>query len=779
MQRPSVVVLAWLVTVLACAWLALFRASVVSDVSQFLPRNGAGAELLDDFYASAAARLILIGLQGDTVEARAETSRRLAEALRLTGLFVRVANGSEQLGADEQRALFTHRYLFSSQLDAEKFTAEGLRTALQERLRELQSPASVLGKRLLPEDPTGELLPLLRFWLGGYRQPDSRLGVWFSQKGERALLLVETRTSGLDPQAQAPVVQAIEDAFTAARSNTAVTLLLAGPGVIASASEKIIRDEATWLSIGSSVFVLVLLIVSYRSPLIVLLSLLAPVSAVLVAMAVVRLLFGGIHGITLGFGCTLMGIAVDYPIHLLSRMHGGETAMATLRRIWSTLLLCVVTTAIGYLPMLSGDFPSLTQLAVFSISGLATTVMFTRYVLPQLLPPAWHPPDIGRAWMMPLLRRLGSAGRIVACIIVLLASAAVLTFVAPPRWENDIAALSSIPHSVLAHDELLRADLKAPEPGQMIVIRAPDAELALQKSEALAARLRALVEEGGLSGFEAPSFYLPSLETQRTRQAILPSRDKLEAELGRAQAGLPFKPDLFAPFLDAVEKARTGPLATPDNLAQTPLRLRLGVLLFPRREGWTAIVPLSGVADPTRLADFAASFGDAAIRYVDLRAETNRLIIEFRNGALLKLAGGAVLLFVVLWAGLKSWRRTLAVLLPVPLAILADLAIVSLLGQRISLFHLVSVLLVIGTTSDYSLFFNRTDLDAADRKRNLQALLLCWSTTVAGFGLLSLSSIPVLQAIGTTLTAGLTAGLLLAALLTQPDLRPLSVRPKN
>lgn len=91
MQRLSVVVVAWLATVLACAWLALFRTSVVSDVSQFLPRNGAGAELLDDFYASAAARLILIGLQGDTVEARAETSRRLAEALRLTGLFVRVA----------------------------------------------------------------------------------------------------------------------------------------------------------------------------------------------------------------------------------------------------------------------------------------------------------------------------------------------------------------------------------------------------------------------------------------------------------------------------------------------------------------------------------------------------------------------------------------------------------------------------------------------------------------------------------------------------------------
>ena len=421
--------------------------------------------------------------------------------------------------------------------------------------------------------------------------------------------------------------------------------------------------------------------------------------------------------------------------------------------------------------MVSRDFPSLTQLAVFSVAGLATTVVFTRYVLPELLPAAWRPPEVGRIWQLPVLENPGLAARAAVCLLVLVPSVLVLTLVAPPRWENDVAALSPVPPSILARDAALRADLQAPEPGQMIVIRAVDAEDALRKSERVAGRLRAAVSDGVLAGFDAPSSYLPSRQTQQARQALLPDGDRLEAALAQAQAGLPFRPGLFTPFVDAVERTRSAAPATYDDIMQTPLGLRLGALLFPRGDGWTAIIPLADVRDPAAMETVAASSDDAAIHFVDLRSEANGLIIRFRDAAMLKLAAGAGLLFVVLWAGLGSWRRTLVVLLPVSLALLADLAIISLIGQRISLFHLVSVLLVVGTTSDYALFFNRYNLSEAERGRNLRALLLCWGASLSGFGLLSLSSIPVLQAIGTTLAVGLTMGLLLASVLPQPGLR--------
>jgi predicted exporter len=258
----------------------------------------------------------------------------------------------------------------------------------------------------------------------------------------------------------------------------------------------------------------------------------------------------------------------------------------------------------------------------------------------------------------------------------------------------------------------------------------------------------------------------------------------LQADLDRAQAGLPFKPGLFAPFLDAIEAARTGPLLAPQDLVDTPLGLRLGGLLFQNDSGWTALLPLTGIADAKRLTELIASLGDPDIRYIDLRGETNRLGVEFRDTALLRLGGGTVLLFLVLWVGLKSPARALTVLLPVALAGEADLLVLSLLGEHLSLFHLISLILVVGISIDYNLFFSRVflsraDPDVADRRRTLRALGLCCATTVAGFGPLSFSSLPVLEAIGSTVAIGVIAGLLFAIALSRPVLPPVPQGPKT
>ena len=81
------------------------------------------------------------------------------------------------------------------------------------------------------------------------------------------------------------------------------------------------------------------------------------------------LLFGSLHGITLAFGMTLLGVAVDYPLHLFSHLRDDETPQSTLRRVWPTLRLGVLTTALGYLAMVFSDFDGLRQLAVFAIGG--------------------------------------------------------------------------------------------------------------------------------------------------------------------------------------------------------------------------------------------------------------------------------------------------------------------------------------------------------------------------------------------------------------------------
>jgi len=99
--------------------------------------------LLEQLRSGPTTRLILLGLAGDSETARAAVSQRLTERLRASGRFARVANGADALPEAELQALFVHRYQLSPTVASERFTVEGLRAGLRQRLAELQSPLAV------------------------------------------------------------------------------------------------------------------------------------------------------------------------------------------------------------------------------------------------------------------------------------------------------------------------------------------------------------------------------------------------------------------------------------------------------------------------------------------------------------------------------------------------------------------------------------------------------------------------------------------------------------
>lgn len=757
----------WFISLLGCAWLA-FATTIATDLSLFIPKTNPTAQLLTALQAGPAARLILVGLEGGSEPSRAATSRALAEGLRKNDFFLRVANGAQSLDDHRQQRLFAYRYLLSPTVTPNQFTSTALRHDLQQRLRELSSPLSTLQKRLLPSDPTGELMTLLETWQGGHGQPEQRHGVWFSPQGKRALLLVETQAGGFDPQAQQTALTSIQETFEAVKTDPTITLLLSGPGVFAALSSNTIRFEAQSLSIAASLAVIVILFVTFRSLRLVLLGALPLVSAILVAVATVHLVFGSIYGITLAFGITLLGVAIDYPIHFFSHLHRQTSVKQSLQSIWPTLRLSVVTTALGYSAMLGKDFVGLSQLGVFAITGLLTAAFCTRWLLPALLPAVWnaHPAPRGGRWMTPLLNP--SRSLTVVVIGTGLTILCILLIIAPPVWEDDLAALSPIPKQALHLDRELRTALGAPEPGHMVVVTARDVETVLQRSEIVAGQLQTLMGEGVLSDFDGAVLYLPSQRTQRMRQSALPTPKQLQKNLQEAAAKLPFKAGLFKPFLDAVEGAqKQSPLQFQD-LADTALDARVTSLLFENNGHWTGLLPLVGVQDSRRLETvFPELATQDGLFYLNLKTVTEQLVADFRNAALMRLAIGAVVIAFVLWLGLGSWQRMLAVVLPVLLAVILDITVLLGLGERLNLFHLVSLLLVVGIGIDYSLFFSRPDINLAMRQRTLRAVLLCGSSTLAVFGMLAMSELPVLKAIGQTASIGVVASLLMALVLAR------------
>ena len=89
----------------------------------------------------------------------------------------------------------------------------------------------------------------------------------------------------------------------------------------------------------------------------------------------------------------------------------------------------------------------------------------------------------------------------------------------------------------------------------------------------------------------------------------------------------------------------------------------------------------------------------------------------------------------------------------------------ALLGERLSLIHLVALQFVVGVGLDYALFFARRQLDRDERARTLRTLVTCCATTMLTFGLLLLCRTPLLRDIGATVAIGVLAAMCFAFVL--------------
>jgi predicted exporter len=782
-QRARVLIL-WLGAVAFAAFIVA-RAHYITDLSAFLPSNPTPTQqlLVDQLRDGPASRLILIALEQGDAAGRARVSQAMVEQLRKDARFSSVNNGEAAADQRDREFLFQHRYLLSESVDAGRFSASGLNAAIAETIGNLASPAGLLFKSLLPRDPTGELLNIID-QLSRAPAPQTRDGVWVSADGTRALAVAQTAASGSDSDAQSRAIDAIRAAFAAARGSQqapadALQLRLSGPGVFAVAARAKIERAAVRLSIASSILVVALLLAVYRSLPALGLGLLPVTTGALVGVAAVALGFGAVHGVTLGFGITLIGESVDYSIYFFiqSRRTTQDAGAGRWRQLfWPTVRLGMLTSVCGFASLLPSGFPGLKQLGVYSIGGLIAAALVTRFVLPALLPGGFTVRDVSPfgariAVLLQAVRRVGRPAIAAGGGVLALLAMAVLYHHRADLWNRELSALSPVSAAEQNYDALLRADLGAADVRDLVIVSGPDMESILRGAERAARALQGLVDDKVIGGFESPAFYLPSMATQELRRGSLPDAATLRANLNHALVGLPLSAAKLQPFLEDVEATRHLALVSMRDLAGTSLNAGFDALILHQKDKWNALLPLRGAAAGREIdmPKVVAALQDAKIedaRVLDLKQESDALYAGYLSEAIRFSLAGFLALTVLLLVALRSPLRAARVLAPLVLAVLTVAAILGGAGVHLTILHLVGMLLIVAIGSNYALFFDRqaNAQDGTSEALTLASLVIANASTVIGFGLLSFSQVPVLVALGTTVAPGAFLALLFAAI---------------
>lgn len=798
--------LLWLGSLALITVLALGELKLSGDLRLFMPaaRTAEQRLLLEQLGEGPGARLLLVALSGAEPDVLVERSRALRERLEDSAEFVWVGNGEEGLESIPE-TLADYRYLLSPGVQPGAFEASALAEALKQRQQDLASPAAALIAPLLRVDPTLETLRVLEAWTPAI-EPERLDGVWFGEARGEALLLVETAAPGFDPDGQTRALAALRAAHAQVLAHegeaAAGAIEISGPGAFAEKMAAQTRGEASTLGGFGIAGLLLMMTFAYRSLALPLLGALPLATGAVLGLSATALLFGEVHGITLAFGLTLLGVAQDYPVHLFSHRRIDASAADSARAIWPTLATGAFSSALAYLVFFFAGVDGLRQLAVLTVVGLISAALATRFLLPGVL--AEPRREVGEGAFVQAMQRVLMRVHRLRWLALLIAAIAGLALLRPgPWWQDSLAALTPVPVELLQRDRELRQALNAPDVRWLLALRADSEEAALARSAELMPGLQGLVEAGALGHFELAARYLPPAEVQRARQSALPSLETLRAALAQAQQGLAFRPDAFEGFVAAIERARGLPPLTSEALIDTPLELRLAGLLIRDGAETVALVQLSDLRDVEAVRTFAAAHPDLDL--IDLKATADSLAASWRAQVLLAMAVGALLLAALVFAALRlspaggssnrhsgshdgiaddiglagaplratragAFARGLRVLLPVALSSLVVLALLHGFGVALTLFHLIALVLAAGLGLDYALFFERSagaaDAGAAaEQRRTLHALLVCVASTGLVFGLLSFSSIPVLNALGGTVALGVAVHFALALLL--------------
>lgn len=726
---------ALLVLAAAAAGTAALNLSISYDLASFLPRPTTfGQRLLVDRLAQAsgadAIYVVLPEASDAAVEAIAVDLRALPRARRV------LPEADVLEAASIPRPIWRKRLLLQDLPAGE----DGWREVLEARLSDSTLADSDAALEMIAADPLLAAVSALERMV-----PAANL---FGADGGRYLLVLPTAAM-FDIGAHAELVAGARETLDA---HGFADARLYGSGVYSVDLQSRTQREAKLFSSLATIALAILLYWHFRRPAAVVGAGAPMLVGAAAGLLLVSLLYERVHGIALAFGFTLLGVAVDYPLHALSHRSNPNA-------VWPTLRLGVASTLIAYSVFLAGGAPGLQQLGAFALAGIAAAALATAWLTSGNANPL---PASKAAQPQPVAGMTLRHGLWIA-----VAAGATVPLIVRGPFVDDLDALAPVPRETLAEDAELRRQMGANDLRYLAASRGKDLESALRFTEAVAAHLDEAVLAGELEHHRSISPLLPSRSRQRKRmdeaRRFLADGGVHGGAFARAAAELPFAADAFQPFHDDIGDAGRdiGWLTLGDLQADPELASLAGLHLVETDAGWTSLTFLAGIADfdavAKRLDDLGDLDGLASVRLVDLAEASGTLVVDLRRRVAALLAAALLAAGVALCLLTRDYRRSVWLLGNVAASLATAACLGAWLRGGLSPFDLMALALVAGLGLDYGLFRSRTPRDTADAAETERAVTICALSSFVVFALLSFSGIPVLAGIGQTVAGGVFA----------------------
>lgn len=648
-----------------------------------------------------------------------------------------------------------HNFNFLSNTSVQALKSQDSRLT-QDALEKMFSPAGGFGNNNLLTDPLGLFqqwqLSLLK------NQPLAIEDDWLTLNRGNAhfrFIGLKLKDSAFNPGYQ----QQIKSLITRLEAALDDDLELLSSGLIVHATHgaEQAKREISTIGLGSLLAITTILLVVFRS--------LAPIAYILLPLAIgalfsfsiCLLIFERIHLITLAFGTSLIGIAIDYSLHYVCADRESEGS-ATLRRIFSGLLLALISSVMAYIAQAAAPFPGLRQMAVFAALGLIGAWITVVLVLPKVTKPS-HRKYTNRQSRDTILaldiakfaKRWGNIAESNTKYLIAAFALSITALASHTIVNDDLSSLQTSPQELIDNDIRMSRLLSAESIGSYFLVQGNSEQAVLEQEEKLRNQLHPFELNKSLQGHIASSQFIPSIKRQTYNHQLLDNKvysdggllSVMLAPTGMTQLEQAMRNEFFRYSFNPVTFKRW----RSSSASQSIDNHWLGEI-----DGrYYSVITLVGNVSTEAKQKLSSIADDDKVLFIDRPKSISTILENYRENlfSLLLLAYALVTGLLLLRYRAGAFR----IIAPPLLASLTVLAYLVVTASSLTVFHCLALLLVLGIGLDAAIFLKETQASAY----TWLAVSLSSLTTFLAFGLLSFSQTPVLHFFGQTVAIGIIA----------------------
>ena len=652
-----------------------------------------------------------------------------------------------------------------------KLNEDSIQSITSSNYKTLVSPSGIIAKKTILKDPLGlSFIALKKLQELSFGDEFSLHNGFLLSKDNKNVLLFITpafESSETDKNAEfADNLYVLQDQLNATFSEKVTSEYFGGTLIAVANANQIKQDIQLTVSIAMSILLLIL-ILFYKKLSIPIILFIPTILGALLAVSILFLIRTKISAISLGIGSVLLGVTLDYALHILTHIRSNNNAEALYKDITKPILMSSLTTALAFLCLLFLQSQALQDLGVFAAISVLSASVFALIIIPQVyktkIATTTKKSVIDRVAAYPLHKNKWS---LIALAILL--GASVFTY-NKVTFNKDLNKLNYQPQALMEAQERLDALTNMSSKSVYLAAYGNSEEDALVTNDAIFPMLEDLQLNNQILEFSSIGSIVKSEALQnekiKTWNSFWTSNNIEDTKQNLISSGntLGFKPTTFNRFYELLE-SEFKPLSVSDY---SDLKTITTEDYITSKDNFTTVTTLVKVQDENveHLVDTFKDFEQTIV--VDRKHMNETFLGNLKNDFNRLVIYSSIVVFILLLLFYRSLSLTLVTAIPIALTWLLTIGLMGLFGIEFNIFNIIISTFIFGLGIDYCIFITNGLLheyrigDSA-LPIHKTSIILSVITTLLGVGVLIFAKHPALYSISLVSIIGILSALLIS-----------------